>query len=74
MSTRLWVAGLINPLPSLAASSFHKPAQMGPSVAPEIRPSVLLAPSTEARLRAVDMGLSESMRRLAKVLRAQAEE
>ena len=47
----LWVAGLINPLPSLG-------------VAIEVRPMALMAPSASLRLRAVEFALADSIRRL----------
>ena len=64
----LWIAGLINPLPALGASSSKKFAAMGDSVAPEIRPSVLGAATVEARLSCLEYGLGESMRRLQRML------
>jgi len=64
----LWVAGVINPSPALGASSSKKIAAMGASVAPEIRLSTLTAASVEARLSSVEMGLSESIRRLQKII------
>jgi hypothetical protein len=45
------VAGLINPLPGLG-------------VALEIRPSVLEAPTADLKLRAVEIGLRDSIDRL----------
>ena len=73
-STRaLWVAGLINPLPALSVSSPGQFAALGASVAPEIRPSVLLATSAEARLSTVEMGLRESIQRLRKMIAQEQE-
>ena len=64
----LWVAGLINPSPSLGPSSMDKPAAMGETVAPEIRGEAMSAASVEARLGAVSTALSESVRRLRKMV------
>jgi len=65
----LWVAGVINPLPPLGAPSSKtssKTVEIGPSVAPEIRPSTLMAQTVEARLSSVEVGLAESIRVLRK--------
>ena len=59
---------MINPLPALGASSRRSIARMGLSVAPEIRPSVLMAGSVEARLSTVEVAMRESLRRLAKMV------
>ena len=48
-----WVAGLINPLPALGVAS-------------ECRAAVLMAPSIDLRLRAVERALSESIARLSR--------
>lgn len=64
----LWVAGLLNPTPSLGASSSAKPAAMGPSVAPEIRAAAMSASSAEARIGTVVTALNESIRRLRKMV------
>lgn len=64
----LWVAGLLNPLPALGTSSSKKFAVMGPTVAPEIRLSALMAGTVEARLSAVEMGLTTSLRTLRKLV------
>ena len=64
----LWMAGLLNPVPALGASSSDKFAVMGPSVAPEIRASALMATSVEARISAVEMGLNTSLRTLRKIV------
>ena len=59
---------MVNPLPPLGASSSKRVAVFGESVAPEIRPSALEAGSVEARLSTVERGLTESMRRLRKMV------
>ena len=64
----LWVAGLLNPLPSFSTSVPGKFAAMGPTVAPEIRAATLSAAGAEARLGTIRTALSESMRRLAKMV------
>lgn len=64
----LWVVGLINPLPALGASSLASPAQMGPSVAPEVRASMLAAEGVSARLSTAEMAIAESVCRLQKML------
>lgn len=51
----LWVAGLINPsIPKLELAEEVR----------EVRPAVLMAKSVELRLRAVEMGIRDSIRRL----------
>ena len=48
----MWVAGLINPLPALG-------------VALEVRPAVLMAETADLRVQVAEMGLRDSIQRLA---------
>ena len=53
-SRALWVAGLINPVPALG-------------LAIEVRSEALMAIDAESRLRAVEVALSDSIRRLQRI-------